>query len=87
MATKNRTPVNAALLESAKTAAPKNPAVTSADKAYLRGLKKRGFTDDEIIQLSAKAGLKVTAEMLAVKPRKAKPAATVAAPLQQHARV
>ncbi len=83
MASKKRTPVNSALMEAAQAATPKNPAVTGADKAYLRGLKKRGFTDDEVIQLAAKAGLKVDASMLVVKPRKPK---VDAAPVQQTAR-
>jgi hypothetical protein len=49
---------------------PANPSPSSTDKAYLRGLKKRGFTDAEIIQVAAKAGFKITADMLVVKPKK-----------------
>lgn len=59
----------AVLLETAK---PANPTLSSADRTQLIKLKKRGFTDAEIIDIADKAGLKVTAEMLTVKPRKPK---------------
>jgi hypothetical protein len=62
--------VNAKLASVFAEVQPANPAPSSTDKAYLRGLKKRGFTDAEIIQVAAKAGFKITADMLVVKPKK-----------------
>ena len=45
-------------------------------RAHLRGLKKRGFTDEEIINIASKAGLKVTEDILTAKPKKLKVGAT-----------
>lgn len=61
--------VNDSLVEVFANAKPKNPAVSEADKRYLRSLKKRGFTDEELITLAKGAGLIVTTEMLQVKQR------------------
>ena len=71
MAKTKRTPaiVNNSLVEIFTSAKPKNPAVSQADKRYLRSLKKRGFTDEELIALAKEAGLIVTTEMLQVKQR------------------
>ena len=77
MATK-KTPVNSKFLEVATSAVPANPAVTSADRAFIRGLKRRGFTDEEITALGRKAGLNIQPSDLAVKTRKAKAVAVVA---------
>jgi hypothetical protein len=62
-------PVNDSLVEIFTNARPKNPAVSEADKRYLRTLKKRGFTDEELITLAKEAGLIVTTEMLQAKQR------------------
>lgn len=78
MAKAKRIPLNELLAEVTSTAKPANPALSSTDKAYLKGLKKRGFTDAELIALATKAGLKVTAEMLVVKQRVKKVVAPVA---------
>lgn len=72
MAKAKKQPINEKLAAVLETAKPANPTLSSADKVHLRGLKKRGFTDAEIIQLAAKAGFVITAETLAVKPRKPK---------------
>jgi hypothetical protein len=72
MAKAKRIPLNELLAEVASKAKPAKPALSSTDKAYLRGLKKRGFTNEELIELAAKAGLTVTVEMLEVKPKTSK---------------
>ena len=41
-------------------------------RAHLRGLRKRGFTDEEIINIASKAGLKVKAGILTVKQKNLK---------------
>jgi hypothetical protein len=77
MAKVKRAPVSEKLAEAFIAAPPANPAPSSSDKAYLKGLKKRGYTDDEIIKIALKAGFKITPEMLIVKPKK-----PVVAPVQ-----
>jgi hypothetical protein len=80
MAKAKRIPLNEALAKVASEAKPANPIASSTDKAYLKGLKRRGFTDAELIALAAKAGLLVTAEMLVIPPKKPKaPASTTPA--------
>lgn len=71
MATK-KTPVNTKLLEVVQATPPINPAMTGADRTFLRGLKRRGYSNDEIIAIGKKAGFSVKQEDLAVKTRKAK---------------
>jgi SOS response regulatory protein OraA/RecX len=61
---------NKLLIDAFKDATPKNPALTSADKIYLRGLTRRGFTSDEILAIAAKTGIKVTLDDLTPKPKK-----------------
>jgi hypothetical protein len=58
------------LIDAFKDEAPQNPALNSADKAYLRGLVRRGFTHDEIVAIAAKHGIKVTTSDLIVKSKK-----------------
>lgn len=79
MATK-KPAINNKLLDVVAATPPINPALTSADLSFLRGLKRRGYTDNEIIAISQKAGLKVSAEQLVVNKRAPK---VVAAPLAQ----
>lgn len=64
--------VNEDLVRAFLDAKPANPALTSSDKAYLRGLKRRGFTDDEIKNVAQKAGFIVPPELLVAKVRKPK---------------
>lgn len=71
MATKKQT-VNEKLAAVFAETPPANPALSHADKAYLLRLKNRGYTEDEIIQVAAKAGFKVTQELFVVKPKKTK---------------
>ena len=71
MATK-KIPVNSKLLEAAAATPPTNPALTGSDRAFLRGLTRRGYTEQEIIALGRKAGLNVTAADLVPRGRKPK---------------
>ena len=71
MATK-KTQVNSRLLEAAAATPPANPALTGPDRAFLRGLARRGYTQQEIIALGEKAGLKLTAADLVPRGRKPK---------------
>lgn len=63
MATKKKT-AHEKLLEAVATTPPMNPALTSADRVFLRGLKRRGYTESEIIAIGKKAGFIVTSESL-----------------------
>lgn len=69
---KSKVAVNEKLASVFAEVQPANPAPSSTDKAYLRGLKKRGYTEQEIIQIAAKAGFKITADLFVVKPKKPK---------------
>lgn len=64
---------------------PANPAPTTSDLAYLKSLKKRGYTDTEIIQIASKAGFRITTEMLVIKAKKPKEAPAPAASRSQYA--
>lgn len=55
---------NQLLLDAFKDVAPKTPALTSADRTFLRGLTRRGFTHEEILAVAQKTGMKVTKEDL-----------------------
>lgn len=72
MARVNRAPVNEKLTSVFSDTPPQNPAPSAADKAYLRGLKKRGYTEAEIIQIAKKAGFSITPEIFVVKNVKKK---------------
>ena len=48
---------------------PKNPALSGADKAYLRGLKRRGFTESEIREVAQKAGFVVPVDLFQKKEK------------------
>lgn len=63
MATK-KAQVNEKLLEVVASTPPKNPALTGADRTFLRGLKRRGYTNEEIKGIGIKAGLNVKDEDL-----------------------
>lgn len=72
MANRKREPVSSKLAEAFTAAPPANPAPSSSDKAYLKGLKKRGYTESEIIQIAKKAGFNITTELFIIKPKKQK---------------
>ena len=68
MATK-KTPVNETLAKAFESVKPANPALTSADKSYLRGLRRRGFTLTEIQNVAKNAGFVVPADLFDTKKR------------------
>ena len=61
--------VNPKLAEAFEAVQPKNPALSSADKTYLRGLRRRGFTEVEIMDIAGKAGMQVPADLFAQKTK------------------
>jgi hypothetical protein len=81
MATK-KTPINSKLLEAATATPPANPALTGADRTFVRGLIRRGYTEGEVIALGQKASLNVTAADLVPKGRKPKSQVVTPQPLQ-----
>jgi hypothetical protein len=74
MATK-KTPVNSKLLEVVAATPPANPAPTGPDLVFLRGLIRRGYTEQEITSIAHKAGMKIDAGFFAKAAEKAKKAA------------
>lgn len=74
MATK-KTQVNSKLIEAVAATPPANPAPTGPDLAYLRGLIRRGYTEQEITSIAHKAGMKIDASFFAKAAEKAKKAA------------
>jgi len=81
MATK-KTPINAKLLEAVTATPPTNPALTGADRTFLRGLKRRGYTEAEIIAIGKKAGMTFTSDDLKPKVKIAKAGAPQPRPMQ-----
>jgi hypothetical protein len=69
---KSKQAVNEKLASVFADTPPANPAPSAADKAYLKSLTKRGYTETEIIQVAAKAGFKITSELFIAKPKKPK---------------
>lgn len=69
MATKKQT-VNEALVKAFENAKPANPALSSADKTYLRGLRRRGFTMEEIQNVAAQAGFEVPVDLFDTRKKK-----------------
>lgn len=55
--------VNADLAKAFEAVQPANPALSSADKTYLRGLRRRGFTQVEIQDVAKKAGFVVPPDL------------------------
>ena len=58
---------NPKLVEAFKNERPENPALSSADKSYLRGLRRQGYTQDEITNIAGKSGFTVPADLFATK--------------------
>lgn len=81
MAKGKRAPVSEKLASVFAETLPANPAPSTSDKAYLRSLKKRGYTEAEIIQIALKAGFKITPELFVIQPKKPK---TAPAPTPAH---
>jgi hypothetical protein len=63
-------PVNEKLISVFSQTPPANPAPTPADKAYLIGLKKKGYKEAEIIEIAAKAGFLISPELFITKSKK-----------------
>jgi SOS response regulatory protein OraA/RecX len=55
--------INERLSKAFEAVEPKNPALSGADKAYLRGLQRRGFTESEIREVAQKAGFVVPTDL------------------------
>ena len=58
---------NQKLLEAFKNTRPANPALSAADKRYLRGLRRQGYTQEEIKSIAGKSGFEVPADLFATK--------------------
>ena len=54
---------NQKLVDAFKNERPANPALSAADKSYLRGLRRQGYTQDEIKTIAGKAGFEVPADL------------------------
>ena len=67
--------VNADLAKAFESVQPANPALTSADKTYLRGHRRRGFTQSEIQAIAEKAGFVVPANLFDIKKKSDKASA------------
>ena len=61
--------VNQLLQASTELVVPAIPVLSSADKSYLKGLKKKGYSDQQIIAIAAKSGFTIDAKFLVVKPK------------------
>jgi len=61
--------VNPALAAAFEAAQPANPALSSADKTYLRGLRRRGFTEYEIRDIAGRAGMQVPDDLFVQKKK------------------
>lgn len=57
------------LMKAFEAVKPANPALSSADKTYLRGLCRRGFTQAEIQTVAQKAGFQVPADLFEPKKK------------------
>jgi len=82
---KKKTDVNPKLVAAFAATPPRTPALSAADATYLRGLRRRGYTLQEIIEVGTKAGFVVPDNIFDAK--KKKPATTTQAPVRQTAPV
>ena len=58
---------NQKLVDAFKNERPANPALSAADKRYLRGLRRQGYTQEEIKSIAGKSGFEVPADLFATK--------------------
>ena len=86
MATKKPV-INEKLLAAVAATPARKPAPTSADMAFLRGLKKRGYNNFEIASIGKQAGFDVTDKDFEDKPKKEKPAESAAEKLAREERL
>lgn len=61
--------VNPLLQASTELVKPAIPVLSTTDKSYLKGLKRRGYSDQQIIEIAAKSGFKIDSNFLEVKPK------------------
>lgn len=78
MATKKIAVVDQKLIDNAEKLTAENPQPTRADINFLKGLKRRGYSEQQIIAIAKTSGFNITAEQIQVKPKKKKEAAPVA---------
>lgn len=62
-----------ALLAAVAATRPANPALSAADKTYLRGLRRQGYTQPEIIAIAQSAGYQVPDNLFQTKTTNKKP--------------
>ena len=60
---------NPNLIEAFTNERPAKPALSSADKRYLRGLRRQGYTQTEIEQIGKKSGFDVPADLFTSKKK------------------
>lgn len=77
MAKAKRFVPDASLLEIVNAVKPATPIMTGPEKTYFKGLKRRGYSEQQISQFIQKAGYQVPANFWVVKAKK-----PVAAPVQ-----
>ena len=63
--------VNEKLKKAFETTKPAKPALTGVDKTYLRGLRRKGYTHKEIIDIAKKAGFEVPRDLFKTSKTKA----------------
>ena len=61
--------VNQLLQAATELVVPAVPVLSSADKSYLKGLKKKGYTNQQIIAIAQKSGFTIEAKLLEVRPK------------------
>jgi SOS response regulatory protein OraA/RecX len=59
MATSKENQPAQGLIAAFEKRSPANPALTSSDKTYLRGLRRKGYTQEEIKTIASDAGFAV----------------------------
>jgi len=60
------------LLDAFSNVQPASPALSSADRTFLRGLHRRGFSYEEIVKYAGEAGYVVPADLFITKKKKTK---------------
>lgn len=74
MAKAKRFVPDASLLEIVNAVKPATPIMTGPEKTYFKGLKRRGYSEQQIGEFIKKAGYQVPADFWVVKPKKPKAA-------------
>ena len=74
MAKAKRFVPDASLLEIVNSVKPATPIMTGPEKTYFKGLKRRGYSEQQIGEFIKKAGYQVPANFWVVKPKNPKSA-------------